>query len=789
MEVTEQNLGQFLSLWQTNAPLEFISTLASELNVRPISLQALGIGWAPNIEYKGAHHPDGQWTFPERDAAGKVIGISCRATDGSKWALGKRGLVYPLAKSFDPYRDMAMEGGKWARISDIGIACPVCGKRDGCRVSADDPVKPHAVMCCRKSQGAVRKYSQEFLHFLRDKPVIPSFPLLLRNSDDPILVVEGATDAAAAIDLGFVGVGKPSASGGLEFLKVLLKGHNVVVVGENDESGAGKAGLQATAQALKKCKSVTAIMPPAAVKDLREWVQSGTVAHDSFLTFVEGHRRTVVTPEQMAKRAAGKGLPILLLEAGCTVFQSQEEYYISVLPEGKKHREVYPLYSHEFESFLQTFAVKTLDAVLKRDEVHETLVRLRVCDAPKLSTFIRIGHTPDAVWLDLADTDRRVVRITAAGWAVIPASECPLYFIRPSNSFPLPMPSPLTAESQGAFTRFMELLGPHSPTHGVMIASWLLGLFMPVGVAPILAIVGESGSGKSWASRAIKSLIDPIGTIGADYTAEDRLLSLPPKNEYDLFREASGACILGYDNLSYISPAVSDAICALVTGATFKTRRLYTVGETVTLGRRCFMLLNGIPSEMFERGDLRSRVRIVRPGSFETRQRISSREFWSAYLGLWPDVVGQLCTAVSKCLANIPACGTLDHAGRMQDFYQWANGGLAALGFDPALLARRTEEESHEIMDEAVGTSQLIGALEALLGATNLPWEGDMSLLFSQFCTNGMGKGFHNPKALSAAFKRESRELQRAGWVVKSTIGAGQNGRMRIHKQRGDHGR
>lgn len=106
-----------------------------------------------------------------------------------------------------------------------------------------------------------------------ERGLIYQYPLPKTNK--PILVVEGASDVLAAMDMGYVGVGRPSADGGGKFLSALLKGHDVIIVGENDD-GAGVRGMEKMFQVLKSsCKSVRKVLPPAGKKDLRSWHPSG----------------------------------------------------------------------------------------------------------------------------------------------------------------------------------------------------------------------------------------------------------------------------------------------------------------------------------------------------------------------------------------------------------------------------------------------------------------------------------------------------------------------------------
>ena len=63
-----------------------LAELAELLGVSVVALQDLGVGHL----YSGAWC----WSFPERDAAGEVIGINRRYLDGQKKSLGRRGITY-----------------------------------------------------------------------------------------------------------------------------------------------------------------------------------------------------------------------------------------------------------------------------------------------------------------------------------------------------------------------------------------------------------------------------------------------------------------------------------------------------------------------------------------------------------------------------------------------------------------------------------------------------------------------------------------------------------------------
>lgn len=87
-----------------------------------------------------------------------------------------------------------------------------------------------------------------------------------------ILVVEGPTDTAAALTMGYHAIGRPSCSGGVPHILAFVRNHGVqevVVVADNDDPGIrGAKGLQE----MLPVSSCVLVLP---TKDLREFLQVG----------------------------------------------------------------------------------------------------------------------------------------------------------------------------------------------------------------------------------------------------------------------------------------------------------------------------------------------------------------------------------------------------------------------------------------------------------------------------------------------------------------------------------
>ncbi len=273
-----------------------LNDLAATLGCSTEALEALGVGY---------HIKDAAYVFPERDTKGTVIGLLKRYPDGKKYMVesSKRGLIYAINPNYGEKYENILSG--FIRVSESGTVCPICGKRDWCLISrSGDSSTPDKVICPRPiaEQGAIRRIGDAgWLHYFNDTKPVKSHNLLL-DTNKPYLVVEGATDVLAAHDLGFVGVGRPSAEGGIQLIRKLLAGKRAIVIGEND-SGAGERGMEACFEQLKRvCKKVSKVMPPAGTKDLREWVANG-LTDKAFFEYLRGHANTH-TDDKLLKSVA-----------------------------------------------------------------------------------------------------------------------------------------------------------------------------------------------------------------------------------------------------------------------------------------------------------------------------------------------------------------------------------------------------------------------------------------------------------------------------------------------------
>lgn len=108
----------------------------------------------------------------------------------------------------------------------------------------------------------------------------------------------------------------------------------------------------------------------------------------------------------------------------------------------------------------------------------------------------------------------------------------------------------------------------------LVLAQQLLLAFLLISLRPthpymVLLLSGGHGSGKSKISELIKRIIDP------NALEKFRL----PKDEHTLAIQTTLAWLLVYDNTSAVRWDLSDALCAMLTGGGFNTRKYYTDDE------------------------------------------------------------------------------------------------------------------------------------------------------------------------------------------------------------------
>jgi len=293
------------------------------------------------------------------------------------------------------------------------------------------------------------------------------------------------------------------------------------------------------------------------------------------------------------------------------------------------------------------------------DRAIDNLACHALYEGPTLETSIRIGHADGAVWLDLCDKTRQVVRIDATGWVLVPDDQCPIRFIRPKAAESLPVPLP-----GGTLNDLKELLCVDSDGF-TAIRAYLLGAFMPhPGGFPLLVVTGEQGSGKSFGCTVLRELLDPT-----------RLnLRRLPKAEDDLGASLNSGYLLAFDNLSSLPTWLSDSLCSLATGGGISQRQKYTDAEEhIVTGRRP-VLLNGI-NDAVSAPDLAERSLFVEFQRPPDSARRAESDLVAAFTFARARVLGALLDHVARAVRDREKVRPPGNLPRLADFALWVYAG------------------------------------------------------------------------------------------------------------------
>ena len=148
-----------------------------------------------------------------------------------------------------------------------------------------------------------------------------TLPVGWKEMTDPVLVVEGAGDVLAGRAVGLSVIGRPSNTGGVEYLAQVCQRRRVIVLGDNDRKPdgrwPGREGAERVARKLEVAwgRPVPVALPPEGTKDLRDWVRH--LAPDWAAASLAAARETILAAVQppalllLAQPVAGRGRVVL----------------------------------------------------------------------------------------------------------------------------------------------------------------------------------------------------------------------------------------------------------------------------------------------------------------------------------------------------------------------------------------------------------------------------------------------------------------------------------------------
>lgn len=411
-----------------------------------------------------------------------------------------------------------------------------------------------------------------------------------------------------------------------------------------------------------------------------------------------------------------KAQAIIKLAEGCHLFHHDGEPFALVTQGGRRY--VMPVLGDDFSQHLSlTYYRETGEgaSTTALKEAANTLAAKARFDGANEPVFIRVAHTPDSIYLDLADADQNVVEIRAGTWRIVPDSESP-HFLRPKGIGPLPLPV-----MGGSVDELLPLLPPGlKRSDFTLVIYWLLSFFLPTGTLPLLVVLGPHGSAKSYMGRVLAALVDP----GSD-------MSSPPKNLEDLIVACLGSGIVRIDNLSTIPTWLSDALCRVASGTEFVTRKFYTNADSFRAKVRRSVVANGIPSDLVSREDLRDRAVVINLPLIDGRlhQYRSESSLRAEFDATHPRILGALLTAVATAMQRLPSINAA--LPRMGASYSWMLAAGPALPFVPPMFPHAYKQD-REASVQAATANSVVGTTILELLERHPRWEGTCKSLLAE---------------------------------------------------------
>ncbi|MGC4929093.1 ATP-binding protein [Streptomyces sp. DT117] len=362
-----------------------------------------------------------------------------------------------------------------------------------------------------------------------------------------------------------------------------------------------------------------------------------------------------------------------------------------------------------------------------------------------------------ATWLDLGRDDGQSVRIHPNGWDITVPDPREVCWRRTQLTGELPLPAKDT-DGKG-IDLLMRLCNFANAETECLAIAWLIGCLGPSVPVPAPFLTGPQGAGKSTGGRMLVRIIE--GMSGD--------LRRAPKDEENLIAAVAAGWVTALDNLSHMSPELSDAMCCIVTGAESVKRALFTDGDVFRVGYRRPLLLTGIDVGII-RPDFAERLlplRLERPTI-----RRTEAELWAEYAEVLPVVLGSLLDLTVKVRAAQAETPT---DLRMADFAHLcaqldAATGLGAL---PAYRASLDDLNDDVIEGDLLAQTVLQHADTMAPGGeqrmTSTEWLHCLSRLYSGDELRALPKGWPTTgKVLSDRLKRLQPTLAARGVLIDS---------------------
>jgi hypothetical protein len=405
------------------------------------------------------------------------------------------------------------------------------------------------------------------------------------------------------------------------------------------------------------------------------------------------------------------------------------------------HKENWAIESKTFREWISRTFYVTYKKVPNEQSIKDalgTLAGKAKYEGEKKQVYYRRAEYNGAIYLDLANDNRQVVKITADGWEV--TSDCPVRFRNTDGLKPLPIP-----ERNGSLTeldKFLNVKKEDLP----LVKAWLVTALRTNIPYPILIFSGHMNCGKTTATTILCELIDP----------NEGGLFNKPQNAEALYITANNRVIFPLDNLSFISEDLSDMLCRVSTGSSYLKRKNYTDIDETILKAKNPIIINGI-GDIATREDFLSRCVILELPTLESR--VDEISFWKDFYQSLPSIFGALLDAASESLRKVESVKLADTDLRMLDFAKIGTSVEESLGLSENVFIE-IYRENYKNIRRLILDNNIVVTLLLRFMKDKPEWIGTATDLYEHL--DGM-TNYSNQKRFPKAPNGLSNALERLG--------------------------
>lgn len=357
-------------------------------------------------------------------------------------------------------------------------------------------------------------------------------------------------------------------------------------------------------------------------------------------------------------------------------------------------RRVLRIDSIEFSDWLRRIAYEA-GTTPSQDQINLVVATARAHAYENIEdVHLRVAKVGGEIFIDLADSDDRIMVLSADGARLIEGDdECPVVFRR-SKQLPLRF-------AEGTLDDIRAMVNMDDDQFIVFMAC-AVKMFFPDTPSPIVNLTGEYGSAKTSTTRVMRTLIDPVTAMVAP--ASDKVDDMLIRSWHNY--------VLTLENMSDLTK-LSDTLCGICTGMGFEVRQLFTNGDLFSLWVRRPVIVNGIDPSKYA-ADLISRmveIELVKP-----EQRMLESEFEARLAESAPRMFGGVARLVVEVLKVLPEIDPHEFSEnvRLAEFGAVGEAVARVMGKESGWFVDLMIAAQEDAQAEAADDSMTMQAIEAM---------------------------------------------------------------------------